>query len=100
MGVGSEEVLKKWNFPLALPQSQLVLKPQAGMDDAEFKTDWFRAIPHEAYDKIWFFENEPVNVYMVAEHLNHIEIVFFHSTHSGQQQAPENIPRIMNYLLK
>jgi hypothetical protein len=100
MGRGSDEVLRKWSFPLSIPKAQLVLKPQAGMDDAEFKTNWFRAIPYEAYDKIWFFENEPVNVNRVAQHLDHIEIVFFHSTHSGQQEAPENIPRIVNYLLK
>lgn len=100
MGQGSAEVLLKWDFPLNGQTSELVLKPRAGMDDAEFKTDWFRALPFEAFDKIWFFENEPVNVNMVAQHLSHIELVFFHSTHSGQQEAPEEIPRIIHYLFE
>jgi hypothetical protein len=62
MGRGSAEVLLKWEFPLNGRTAELVLKPQAGLNDAKFKTDWFRALPFEAYEKIWFFENEPVNV--------------------------------------
>lgn len=100
MGRGSEDVLLKWDFPLNGHTANLVLKPQAGLDDAEFKTDWFRSVPYKAYEKIWFFENEPVNVNMVAQHLSHIELVFFHSTHSGQQEAPEEIPRIIHYLFE
>ncbi len=100
MGQGSRDVLLKWNFPLDDKQSTLVLKPQKGMDDAEFKSDWFRDIPTGRYEKIWFFENEPVNVNLVREKHPHVEIVFFESTHSGKAEAPTDLPRILNFLIQ
>lgn len=100
MAVGSEKVLLKWGFPLDGTQSRLVLKPMKGMDDAEFKSDWFGDLPDGKYTKIWLFENEPVNVNLVRKCHQHVEIVFFESTHSGQAEAPEDLPRIFHYLIQ
>lgn len=100
MGKGSEDILKKWQMPVNSSNAQLVLKPQQGMDDAEFKSDWFATIPSNKYKKIWFFENEPVNVNLVRSLHKHIEIVFFDSTHSGKEQPPIDIPRIINFLFR
>ncbi len=100
MGQGSRDTLLKWNFPLDDKRSQLVLKPQKGLDDAKFKSDWFAAIPPEKYAKIWFFENEPVNVNLVRVEHQHIEIVFFESTHSGKAEAPTDLPVILNFLIE
>jgi hypothetical protein len=100
MGQGSRDVLLKWKFPLDDKRSTLVLKPKKGMDDAEFKSDWVRDIPTGRYQKIWFFENEPVNVNLVRQRHPNVEIVFFESTHSGKAEAPTDLPRILNFLIQ
>ncbi|MEZ0391871.1 MAG: HAD family hydrolase [Pseudobdellovibrionaceae bacterium] len=99
MGPGSREILLKWGFPLDDERAILVLKPQKGMDDAEFKSDWFAAVPTEKYGKTWFFENEPVNVNLVRLQHQHVSIVFFESTHSGREEPPSDLPRVLNFLI-
>ena len=100
MGSGSREVLLKWNFPLDDQRARLVLKPRQGMDDAQFKSQWFTDLPKDSYQKIWFFENEPVNVNLVRIEHSHIQIVFFDSTHSGKAEAPLDLPRVVNFLIQ
>ena len=99
MGTGTAQVLKKWQFPLDGTQAYTVLKPVKGMDDAQFKSDWFAALPANKYAGVWFFENEPVNVNLVRDTHAHVEIVFFESTHSGKSEAPSDLPRIVHFLL-
>jgi hypothetical protein len=99
MGEGSHKVLRDWDFPLDDKKSKLVLKPHRSMDDALFKKDWFQNLGTETHKKIWFFENEPVNINLIQEHSPQVEIIFFDSTHSRQAKAPENIPAIMHFLL-
>lgn len=99
MGTGTVKVLKKWDFPYDDVKARAVLKPQKGDDDALFKMEWFSQISEDDYGGIWFFENEPLNVNLVREKYQHIEIVFFESTHSGKATAPSDLPRIMHYLL-
>ncbi len=99
MGEGSVKTLKHWNFPIDRT-AQLVLKPQKGMDDAQFKSDWFAEVPKNVYERIWFFENEPVNVNLVRRQHGHVEIVFFDSTHSGKEEAPSDLPTVINFLIE
>ncbi len=98
MGLGSEEVLRQWDLPLILGQADLVLKPHLSMDDARFKTDWFLEAQKESYEKIYFFENEPVNICLLQNDCPQVEIIFMDSTHAGEAEVAENIPRIMNFL--
>lgn len=104
MGEGSKRVLEKWQFPVNDSNARLELKPSREMDDAAFKTEWFLALPEGQYGSIWFFENEPVNVNSMlvkASHMNPpVEIIFFDSTHSRREEAPEDLPRIMHFLLE
>lgn len=100
MGTGTGEILRKWGFPLGDSQSQLVLKPQKGMDDARFKSDWFFAIPENKYEKIWFFENEPVNIHLIRQEHPHVDIVFFESTHSGKAEIPADLPYLINFMIQ
>lgn len=99
MGRGSAEVLEKWKFPLNETDAKLYLKPHREMDDAEFKTSWFEAPELKKYSKIWFFENEPVNINHLRATNSNVEVFFFQSTHSGKQQPPEDIPRLLHYIL-
>ena len=99
MGAGSALTMKNWGFPLDDRQTQLVLKPHKSLDDAEFKTNWFKCIPQDQYAHIWFFENEPVNIHHLRRQLPHVNVVFFESTHAGKAAPPEDIPKIMHFLL-
>jgi hypothetical protein len=99
MGIGTEKVLKKWDFPLDPIHAQMILKPNLKMDDAKFKSDYFAAIPDGKYTHIWLFENEPTNIRLVRKEHSQVEVVFFHSTHSGQHEPPVDLPKIMHYLL-
>ena len=100
MGTGSSEILHKWGFPLENSLAQLVLKPMKGMDDARFKSDWFLSVPKKTYRKIWFFENEPVNIHLIRKEHPEVEIVFFESTHSGKAEAPLDLPYLINFLIQ
>lgn len=99
MGPGSLEILKNWNFPLH-EKAQLVLKPHLSMDDAQFKTDWFIEADKKGFAKIFFFENEPVNLHHLMQFCPHVEMIFFESTHAGKAEPPESLPRILNFLFK
>lgn len=98
MGGSSGEILEQWGFPLN-EQAELVLKPHRSMDDAQFKTDWFIAAEKKNYETIYFFENEPVNLVHLAQHCPKVQMIFFESTHAGKAEPPEDLPRIMNFLL-
>jgi hypothetical protein len=65
----------------------------------KFKTDWFIQAESKGYESIYFFENEPVNLQHLAQHCPHVKMIFFESTHAGLAEVPENIPKIMNFLL-
>ncbi len=97
MGVGSEQVLRKWGLPLS-DKAHLVLKPDKVMDDAEFKTDWFLEALSQSYERIYFFDNEPVILQLMASKCPQVESYFFVSTHSGKAHPPDNLPRLMNFL--
>jgi CRISPR/Cas system CSM-associated protein Csm2 small subunit len=100
MGTGSAEVLQKWKFPLNDSDAHLVLKPKKGLDDAQFKSDWFAKINTDDLQKIWFFENEPANIHLVRQCHQQVQIVFFESTHSGKADPPTDLPKIIHYLLE
>jgi hypothetical protein len=97
-GIGTAEVLKKWGFPIQPPQCRMVLKPQAGLDDAEFKEAFFRQYPKT--QSIWLFENEPVNVNRIRQHHPHVKLVFVDSVHAGKENPPEDVPQILHFILK
>lgn len=98
MGIGTQEVLLRHQFPLDNQKYKIALKPHKDHDDAHFKKDWFNQIPIDEYEHIWFFENEPVNLHLIDEHFDHIDSIFFDSTHSRMKEPLPHLPRIQNYL--
>ncbi len=100
MGEGSEKILRKWGFPLDSEKQKLVLKPHKSLDDAEFKRDWFVSLPESKYQRIWFFENEPVNIHLIRQTRPEVEIFYFDSTHSRRADPPEDLPRLLHFLLE
>ncbi|QDK38900.1 HAD family hydrolase [Bdellovibrio sp. NC01] len=98
MGPGSESVLRKWNFPIN-DRARLILKPHKSMDDAEFKTDWIVGeVNQNKFEKIYFFDNEPVILHRMNDKCPQVQIYFLDTTHSGKAHPPENLPRLLNFL--
>lgn len=96
MSGNSEYILKEWGFPIN-EHCQLVLKPHLSMNDAEFKTNWFLQQKLNQYDRVLFFENEPVNINHLRARCSEVEIIYFESVHSGKEEVPQSHPRISNF---
>ena len=43
------------------------------------------------FDEVWFFENEPVNLYAVERALPDVHLVFFDSVHSRKMTSPDHM---------
>lgn len=98
MGEGTLEGLRRWGFPIETARSQLILKPKAGLDDRQFKSDQF--VQFKPFDRVWFFENEPANLRFVRASHPEVLGVFIESTHSGQEPPPVDLPRLTHFLLE
>lgn len=98
MGIGSEEQLTSWGFPLH-ETAKLVLKPHRSLDDAQFKTDYFIEAQSLNYKKVYFFENEPVNLVHLAQFCPEVEMIYFESTHAGKAEPPSHLPKLVNFLI-
>lgn len=95
MGMGTKEVLLKWGFPVQ--DQHLHLKPDRKMDDELYKKDWFEALDRSSYEKIYFFENEPINVNAILQHCPDVEVVFLDTTHARKQTVTADITKIKNF---
>ena len=95
MHKGTVEVLNKWGFPVA--NNSLFLKPEKSQDDELFKHDWFKAFDMEPYEKIYFFENEPINVNAIIGSFPKIEVIFLDTTHARKQEVTADIQKIKHF---
>ncbi len=99
---GTMKSLQSCDFPLSVERkAQLVLKPEKGMNDAQFKKDWFKHYLEEHQiqsSHVWFFENEPQNLDLVQRAFPEMNLVFLNTTHAGVLNAPVDLPKIMDYL--
>lgn len=93
---GTEKSLHDRGFPVEGKGISLVLKPVAGMDDARFKADILREEVAK-HAKIYLFENEPVNLNLVAKELPSIGLVYIDSTHSGREQVADTLDKIVHF---
>lgn len=95
MGVGTKDVLNKWGFPV--DDSKLFLKPHRSMDDELYKKEWFENLDRSIYQKVYFFENEPVNVNAILEHCPDVDVIFLDTTHARKQTVADDVHRIKNF---
>lgn len=95
MGRGSKQVLLKWGFPCS--DSQLILKPHKSMNDELFKLEYFIQLDRTQFQKVYFFENEPVNINAVLKSCPDVEIIFLDTTHARKQTVTAPIQRIPNF---
>lgn len=97
MGRGTLEVLLKWGFPVL--DGELYLKPHRSMNDEEFKFDWVKNLTQDKDLKIFFFENEPVNINAIGRLLPDITIVYMNTTHSRREEVQVPVIEIADFHL-
>lgn len=98
MGEGTYKQIKDWKLPLEKKEF-LMMKQNEFAEDAVYKKNCLEELSKQ-YKKIWFFENEPVTINFIDQHLPEIHLVFMDSVHSGQQTLRKKIPSIgMDYSL-
>lgn len=93
---GTRRSLRERGFPLDEAGIELRLKPVAEWDDAEFKVDVLRECAHR-FGTIYLFENEPVNLNLVAEKLPDVRLVYIDTCHSGREQVSTTLDCIKHF---
>ncbi len=96
MEVGTAKSLRDRGFPMDAETVQMILKPVAELDDAHFKLEVLQKA-EETYERIWLFENEPVNLNLVAKHCPEIGLVFIDSVHSGREEVDATLDSIRHF---
>ena len=94
-GDGTVKILEHHGFPVG-ENAEAALKPHKKMADAPFKHDFIAELL-ASHKEVWFFENEPVNINLVAQQLPEIKLVFFDGAHSGKEEPLDSIWRIKNF---
>ncbi|MBC7753581.1 MAG: HAD family hydrolase [Moraxellaceae bacterium] len=99
MGQGTAEVLKKWGLPC--DPAQIHLKPQKEMDDHLFKLEWLQKLAQDhPKSQIYFFENEPVNINLVGDHMPNVRLIYMNTTHSRRDNVRALHTEIFNYTIE
>lgn len=96
---GSLRALRAHDFPLSEDGIELVMKPTTGLEDSLFKETWFDELSLPNTCKIWFFENEPLNLEKVRLKHPEVELVFVDTTHSRKMPSPTDLKTIDNFQL-
>lgn len=98
MGRGTRTMLEHWGFPTCDRQSKLIMKPNAGLDDSEFKDEALRELRIED-DVIALFDNEPANFHVFEKNFPEAWLVFYYSNCSTKEaRSVKRIYRIDNFL--
>ena len=87
MREGTIKSLKKWNFPLE-KEDHLILKKEHEMEDATYKYKQLEEL-YKNFEKIFFFENEPVILNLIQKELPEVQLFWINSTHSKKQTPPK-----------
>jgi len=96
MGPGTEASLRDHHFPLLPGTAEIILKPRSDLDDAYFKLDVIKEALNR-YERIWLFENEPVNLNLIGRQCPEVGLVFIESTHSGREQLQRTLSSIRHF---
>jgi hypothetical protein len=94
---GTIRSLKATGFPIRDNNEGLILKPNTGISDHEFKAEFFHKLEKKSKET-WFFENEPKNIHLVEKLTPNIKIVYVATVNSGKDPEPEaHIQRISGF---
>ena len=99
MGRGTVTMLEHFGFPMHPSVSQVIMKPNAGLDDSEFKDEALRELRVNG-NAVALFDNEPANFHVFEKNFPEAYLVLFHSNCSQKDaRTVKRIYRIDNFLL-
>lgn len=99
MGRGTVTMLEHFGFPVHPSVSQVLMKPNAGLDDSEFKDEALRELRVDG-NAVALFDNEPANFHVFEKNFPEAALVFFHSNCSTKEaRTVKKIYRIDNFLM-
>jgi hypothetical protein len=99
MGKGTFSMLSQSGFPTDAQYSELIMKPNAGLDDADFKDEALREL-RIAGNAVALFDNEPANFQVFERNFPDAWLVFFHSNCSRKEAGPvKRVYRVDSFLL-
>jgi hypothetical protein len=79
--------------------SRLLMKPNAGLDDSEFKDEALRQLRIEG-NVVALFDNEPANFHVFEKNFPEAWLVFYYSNCSTKEaRGVKRIYRIENFLI-
>ncbi|HEY8280031.1 MAG TPA: hypothetical protein VIH99_10425, partial [Bdellovibrionota bacterium] len=84
MGRGTVSMLEHFGFPMHPSASQVIMKPNAGLDDAEFKDEALRELRVDS-NAVALFDNEPANFHVFEKNFPEAWLVFYHSNCSPKE---------------
>jgi hypothetical protein len=98
MGRGTLTMLEHFGFPTSPRATESILKPNAGLDDAEFKDEALRELRIEG-NAVALFDNEPANFHVFEKNFPEAWLVFFHSNCSDKDaRTVKRIYRVGSFL--
>lgn len=99
MGRGTQTMLEYCGFPVDPRVTELIMKPNAGLDDSEFKDDALREL-RASSNAVALFDNEPANFHVFEKNFPDAWLVFYHSNCSTKEARGVNrLYKIDNFLL-
>ncbi len=99
MGRGTQTMLRHWGFPIDHGAGELLMKPNAGIDDSEYKDSALRDLRIHS-EAVAFFDNEPANFVVFEKNFPDAHLVFFYSNCSTKEASSvKKIYRIENFLM-
>ena len=99
MGRGTVTMLEHFGFPMHASVRQVIMKPNAGLDDSEFKGEALREL-RVAGNAVALFDNEPANFHVFEKIFPEAYLVLYHSNCSQKDaRTVKRIYRIDNFLL-
>ena len=99
MGKGTQTMLEHWGFPVDPRVSELIMKPNAGLDDSEFKDEALRELRIKG-DAVALIDNEPANFHVFEKNFPDAWLVFYHSNCSTKEaKSVKRIYKIDNFVI-
>lgn len=99
MGRGTRTMLESCGFPVDPRHTELIMKPNSGLDDSDFKDDALKELRREG-EAVALFDNEPANFHVFEKNFPEAWLVFYHSNCSTKEARPVGkLYKIENFLL-
>jgi hypothetical protein len=93
MGAGTRQSLRDWGFPLDVPRTSVILKPDARLDDVAWKSDVIASQFGAGASVLAAFDNEPANCNSFVHHCPNALVYLVDTGHTPNAPAPD--PRVI-----